>query len=224
MFTRNYLAGVVHLDMPTAHARRGIQLVQGPVGTLVALLVAIPFSVYDYQALGSARAAPRRARARPGGRAAALRHVVRRVVPDGLHLGAARRLPVPDAAGHRRLPLPLAHRGRAAREAVSPLPGHERARRHHRARLLPRERGLRLVHGRRAHRLHRRRHHAGAAGRRLHPALDAADLQDGPHRQGRDGGPAAASREQRDARPGGRRAPSQRTSRPTCRPASTRPW
>ena len=42
MYTRNYLAGVVHLDMPTAHARRGIQLVQGPVGTLVALLVAMP--------------------------------------------------------------------------------------------------------------------------------------------------------------------------------------
>ena len=54
MYTRNYLAGVVHLDMPTAHARRGIQLVQGPVGTLVALAVAIPFSVYDYQALGIA--------------------------------------------------------------------------------------------------------------------------------------------------------------------------
>jgi hypothetical protein len=52
MFTRNYLAGVVHLDMPTTHARRGIQLVQGPVGTLVALAVAVPFGVYDYQALG----------------------------------------------------------------------------------------------------------------------------------------------------------------------------
>jgi hypothetical protein len=52
MFTRNYLAGVVHLDMPTTHARRGIQLVQGSVGTLVALAVAVPFCVYDYQALG----------------------------------------------------------------------------------------------------------------------------------------------------------------------------
>ena len=55
MFTRNFLAGVVHLDMPTADARRGIQLVQGPVGTLVALLVAIPFCLYDYQALGIAK-------------------------------------------------------------------------------------------------------------------------------------------------------------------------
>ena len=55
MYTRNYLAGVVHLDMPTAHARRGIQLVQGPVGTLIALLVAVPFCAYDYQAIGFAK-------------------------------------------------------------------------------------------------------------------------------------------------------------------------
>ncbi len=55
MFTRNFLAGVVHLDMPTADARRGIQLVQGPVGTLVALLIAVPFSLYDYQVLGIAK-------------------------------------------------------------------------------------------------------------------------------------------------------------------------
>ncbi len=55
MFTRNFLAGVVHLDMPTADARRGIQLVQGSVGTLVALLVAIPFCVYDFQAIGLAK-------------------------------------------------------------------------------------------------------------------------------------------------------------------------
>jgi hypothetical protein len=55
MFTRNFLAGVVHLDMPTADARRGIQLVQGPVGTLAALLIAVPFSLYDYQVLGIAK-------------------------------------------------------------------------------------------------------------------------------------------------------------------------
>jgi len=59
MFTRNYLAGVVHLDMPTSHARRGIQLVQGPVGTLLALAVAIPFCVYDYQTLGLAKGGAR---------------------------------------------------------------------------------------------------------------------------------------------------------------------
>src|SRR5215510_16435208 len=57
MFTRNYLAGVVHLDMPTAHARRGIQLVMGPVGTLIALLVALPFTLYDYQLIGLAKGA-----------------------------------------------------------------------------------------------------------------------------------------------------------------------
>jgi hypothetical protein len=65
MYTRNYLAGVVHLDMPTAHARRGIQLVQGPVGTLIALLVAIPFSLYDYQALGIAKGGTRTGGAGP---------------------------------------------------------------------------------------------------------------------------------------------------------------
>jgi hypothetical protein len=59
MFTRNFLAGVVHLDMPTSAARRGIQLVQGPVGTLVALLVAIPFCVYDFQAIGLAKGGAR---------------------------------------------------------------------------------------------------------------------------------------------------------------------
>jgi len=57
MFTRNYLAGVVHLDMPTAHARRGIQLVMGPVGTVIALFVALPFMLYDYQLVGLAKAA-----------------------------------------------------------------------------------------------------------------------------------------------------------------------
>ena len=57
MFTRNYLAGVVHLDMPTAHARRGIQLVMGPVGTLIALLVALPFMLYDYQLVDLTKAA-----------------------------------------------------------------------------------------------------------------------------------------------------------------------
>jgi hypothetical protein len=57
MFTRNYLAGVVHLDMPTAHARRGIELVMGPTGTLVAVLVALPFMLYDYQLVGLPKAA-----------------------------------------------------------------------------------------------------------------------------------------------------------------------
>ena len=57
MFTRNYLAGVVHLDMPTAHARRGIELVMGPTGTLIAVLVALPFMLYDYQLVDLPKAA-----------------------------------------------------------------------------------------------------------------------------------------------------------------------
>jgi hypothetical protein len=52
MFTRNYLAGVVHLDMPPGHARRGTRLVQGVPGALVALVVSVPFSLYDLQILG----------------------------------------------------------------------------------------------------------------------------------------------------------------------------
>jgi hypothetical protein len=52
MFTRNFLAGVVHLDMPPADARRGTRMVQGLPGALVALLIAIPFSLYDLQVLG----------------------------------------------------------------------------------------------------------------------------------------------------------------------------
>ena len=52
MFSRNFLAGIVHLDMPPTNARRGINLVLGPVGALVALIVAAPFCVYDYQARG----------------------------------------------------------------------------------------------------------------------------------------------------------------------------
>ena len=55
MFTRNFLAGVVHLDMPPADARRGISRVQGPVGALLAVLFAIPFCLYDLQILGFAK-------------------------------------------------------------------------------------------------------------------------------------------------------------------------
>ena len=56
MYTRNYLAGVVYLDMPAAAARRGIGLVQGAAGTVNAVLVALPFCIYDSQVLGLARA------------------------------------------------------------------------------------------------------------------------------------------------------------------------
>jgi|GEM_PF-2240679 len=49
MFTRNFLAGVAHLDMPPTNARRGAKLVLGPAGALVAVVLAAPFSFYDYQ-------------------------------------------------------------------------------------------------------------------------------------------------------------------------------
>jgi hypothetical protein len=49
MFTRNFLAGVAHLDMPPTNARRGTRLVLGPAGAVVAVVLAIPFCLYDYQ-------------------------------------------------------------------------------------------------------------------------------------------------------------------------------
>lgn len=51
MFTRNFMAGVAHLDMPPARARHGVWLVLGPVGALAALVLALPFCLYDYRAL-----------------------------------------------------------------------------------------------------------------------------------------------------------------------------
>jgi hypothetical protein len=37
MFTRNFMAGVAHLDLPPSQARHGVWLVLGPVGALVRL-------------------------------------------------------------------------------------------------------------------------------------------------------------------------------------------
>ena len=54
MFSRNFLAGIVHLDMPPTDARRGIRIVLGPIGAIVAVLIAAPFCVYDYQVRGAA--------------------------------------------------------------------------------------------------------------------------------------------------------------------------
>ena len=48
VFTRNFLAGVRHLDLPMAEARHGMRLVVGPVGALIAVAVATPLCVYDY--------------------------------------------------------------------------------------------------------------------------------------------------------------------------------
>lgn len=51
MFTRNFMAGVAHLDLPPSQARHGVWLVLGPVGALVAVVLAAPFCIYDYRAL-----------------------------------------------------------------------------------------------------------------------------------------------------------------------------
>jgi hypothetical protein len=51
MFSRNFMAGVAHLDVPPSQARHGVWLVLGPVGALIALLLALPFCIYDYRAL-----------------------------------------------------------------------------------------------------------------------------------------------------------------------------
>jgi hypothetical protein len=53
MFTRNFLAGAVHLDVAPADIRRGMRLVLGPVGALVALVLAAPFCAYDYRVQGA---------------------------------------------------------------------------------------------------------------------------------------------------------------------------
>jgi hypothetical protein len=51
MFSRNFMAGVAHLNVPPSQARHGVWLVLGPVGALAALVLAAPFSIYDYRAL-----------------------------------------------------------------------------------------------------------------------------------------------------------------------------
>lgn len=55
VFTRNFAAGVAHLDMPPEKALEGFRIILGPVGGLVALAIAIPFCVMDYGYLHSAR-------------------------------------------------------------------------------------------------------------------------------------------------------------------------
>ena len=50
-FSRTFVAGISHLDISQAIARHRMWLVLGPVGLLVALVLALPFCVYDYQVL-----------------------------------------------------------------------------------------------------------------------------------------------------------------------------
>jgi hypothetical protein len=51
VFTRNFAAGISHLDMSKMHALRGIRVVLGSWGALMALLVALPFCYFDFKYL-----------------------------------------------------------------------------------------------------------------------------------------------------------------------------
>lgn len=55
VFTRNYAAGVLQLDVSFKQALRGIRLVLGPYGVAAAALVAAPFCYFDFRYLFSAR-------------------------------------------------------------------------------------------------------------------------------------------------------------------------
>jgi hypothetical protein len=55
VFTRNFVAGAARLDMPPERVLSGFRVILGPVGALVALTIAIPFCVWDYGHLYSAR-------------------------------------------------------------------------------------------------------------------------------------------------------------------------
>jgi len=48
VFMRNFAAGVARLDMPPERAQAGFGVILGPVGALAALIVAVPFCVWDY--------------------------------------------------------------------------------------------------------------------------------------------------------------------------------
>jgi hypothetical protein len=50
-FARTFLAGIAHLEIPDAAARRRMRLVLGLPGVLIAAAAAVPFCVYDYRYL-----------------------------------------------------------------------------------------------------------------------------------------------------------------------------
>lgn len=58
VFTRNFAAGISHLDMSKLHALRGVRVVLGPAGALLALLVALPFCYFDFLYLYGPRYVP----------------------------------------------------------------------------------------------------------------------------------------------------------------------
>jgi hypothetical protein len=47
-FSRTFLAGITHLEVPPALARHRMWFVVGPIGVLIALALAVPFCVFDY--------------------------------------------------------------------------------------------------------------------------------------------------------------------------------
>jgi hypothetical protein len=55
IYTLNFTAGVMHLDVPFAQSVRGVRLILGLAGVLVACLIAIPFCISDYNYLHSSR-------------------------------------------------------------------------------------------------------------------------------------------------------------------------
>jgi hypothetical protein len=55
VFTRNFVAGAARLDMPPERALSGFRIILGPIGALAALVIAVPFCVWDYGHLYSAR-------------------------------------------------------------------------------------------------------------------------------------------------------------------------
>ena len=55
VFTRNFAAGVAHLDLPRPQAMRGIRPILGKRGAALAALVAAPFSYFDFRYLSGPR-------------------------------------------------------------------------------------------------------------------------------------------------------------------------
>ena len=48
VFTRNFAAGAARLDMPPELVKAGFRVILGPAGALLALVVAVPFCIWDY--------------------------------------------------------------------------------------------------------------------------------------------------------------------------------
>ena len=48
-FTRNFKAGVQHLDVPPSEAVQGLRIILGPIGIVLAALIAVPFCYLDYR-------------------------------------------------------------------------------------------------------------------------------------------------------------------------------